>query len=94
MAGMQGEQRAKMAFRTEVAGRQLWPKINGVRKAKSQGGRSTDGKSVWKATVSGKQMWLKANVAGRKWLMECKDGWKTKVKECQGGCKQWHGWKA
>jgi hypothetical protein len=49
---------------------------------------------VDEATVSGKQMWWKANMAGRKWLMEGKGGWKTKVKEGQGGCRQRHCWKA
>jgi hypothetical protein len=43
-----GEQRAKMAFRTEVAGRQLWPKVNGGWKVNPRGGwkaMCTDGKS-------------------------------------------------
>ncbi len=39
------EQRAKMAFRTEVAGRQLWPKVKGDWKAKPRGG--------WKAKCTG-----------------------------------------
>jgi hypothetical protein len=38
-------------------------------------GKCTDGKSGWKATVSGRQMWWNA---GRKWLMEGKDEWKDK----------------
>jgi hypothetical protein len=65
--------------------------VAGRQSLKVSSGWSTDGKSGWKARVSGKQMWLKANMAGRKWLMEGKCSWKTKVKEGQGGCRQCSG---
>jgi hypothetical protein len=57
----------------------------------------TDGINGWKAKMTGRHMY----VTGRQMIWKGNGGWKakvaawkTKVKEGQGGCRQWHCWKA